>query len=376
VKLAEKYPGLAKESATGADIPAPWELGAHKDEVLKDFARIGSELHEALFGYASKSNDLAKLARSISMVGRDRDEVAVAQIDDDMGLPLPWGLLYDASAYDEALREQRRDVPDRYVHVPRNADQVDVSCFWGQRFAMYRTRFPRDPLDPEYADQSGGVRVTAVLNPTFGSSIVAEQWAALTGEALGTEDLKLLEEAKINDKQTLLNWIDAGESSHCDLLYFFCHASVPTRVGPGGYPTAVADAWRDTLIGLGEEHDRSASVSLEDLRNWHRRRPRRPLVFLNACGSAQADPLYGNPFVEHFLKDWECRALVGTDWTVPTAFADVFSRKVVAKLRHGDALIDALRSVSMEAFAGGNPYPLIYGLYGEPEVRFSRSSHE
>ena len=213
--------------------------------------------------------------------------------------------------------------------------------------------------------------MTAVLNPTFGSSVFGEQWAALTGRPRQAGSLRLLEEAQISDRQTLLNWVNHGESSHCDLLYFFCHASVPTRVGSGGYPTAVADPWEDALIGLGAEHDRSASVSLQDLRDWHRRRPRRPLVFFNACGSAQADPLYGNPFVEHFVRDWECRALVGTDWTVPTAFADVFSRKVVAKLRQGEALIDALRSVSMEAFAADNPYPLIYGLYGEPEVRFS-----
>jgi hypothetical protein len=126
-------------------------------------------------------------------------------------------------------------------------------------------------------------------------------------------------------------------------------------------------------LALGEKDDTSAIVTLKDLSDlWPEVRKRRPLVFVNACGSAQADPLYGNPFVEHFVRDWGSRALVGTDWTVPTDFADVFSRSVIARLRSGEALIDALRSTSREAFAAGNLYPLIYALYGEPELCFAR----
>ena len=168
--------------------------------------------------------------------------------------------------------------------------------------------------------------------------------------------------------------MEAGRRSQCDLLYLFCHASIPNRIGPGGYPTRSADPFEDSLIGLGLENDRDASVSLERLQEWEERRPRRPVVFFNGCGSGQADTLYGNPFVTHFVHDWECRAMVGTDWTVPTAFAHMFSVDVVTKLREGEALIDALSSAAEGFFAAGNPYPLIYGLYGEPDVVFGRTA--
>jgi hypothetical protein len=90
----------------------------------------------------------------------------------------------------------------------------------------------------------------------------------------------------------------------------------------------------------------------------------RPLVFLNACSSALSDSVYGAPFVDHFMRTWQGRALVGTEWSVPEAFADDFSRLIVAELRAKKTLIEALEAASEAAFEQGNLFPLIYTLYG------------
>ncbi len=300
------------------------------------------------------------------MVGRDPIDEVVMQVNDDVGIPLPWGLLYDARAFGQELRALGKECPERYRREPTSSEDVDVRCFWGYRFAMYRTRFPRTRQRDLFGPSE--TFVTAVLNPTFGSAVFQDQVEALTSPGSSPTTIDLVSEAQITKPDQFRDWISDGSQSYCDLLYFFCHASTPTRVGANGRPTKVADPFRETLLGLGLENATDMSVTLQDLQEWGEKRPRRPLVFLNACGSAQADPLYGNPFVDQFIRDWQCRALVGTDWTIPTAFAAVFSRDVISRLRTGRALIDALRSVSLDSFQAGNPYPLIYGLYGEPEI--------
>jgi hypothetical protein len=363
VALASRYPRSSAPSL-------PWSLEQYGDEVLLEFAKIGWDLHKALFGspYGSKSS--APLARSISMVGRSPEGDTTAQIDDRVGVPIPWGLLYDAQAYGAALKERGTPDFERYRKRPKVPTDVDQSCFWGYRFSIYRTLVDRDAPIWELGDFDGSAYVTAVLNPTFDDALIGGQKNALTGQE--GDQMSLTYEALISDRNALVSWVEAGDDSKCDLLYFFCHANMPTQYGEGGWQDAVSTKWMAELA-LGEKDDASAIVTLKDLSDlWPEVRKRRPLVFVNACGSAQADPLYGNPFVEHFVRDWGSRALVGTDWTVPTDFADVFSRSVVARLRSGEALIDALRSSSREAFAAGNLYPLIYALYGEPELCFAR----
>ena len=61
--------------------------------------------------------------------------------------------------------------------------------------------------------------------------------------------------------------------------------------------------------------DTAGTVTLAQIHEaWDRKRDRRPLVLLHACGSAQADLVYGAPFLKAFVKVWAARALLGTDW--------------------------------------------------------------
>ncbi|HET9443833.1 MAG TPA: CHAT domain-containing protein, partial [Acidimicrobiales bacterium] len=363
VKLAGRYP--AEPGPRGE-----FDLGEHEAEVRLTFARVGARLHDLVFGSPAADNPLTALradaARWISTVGRD-GEATLQVADDAIVLPVPWGLLYDAGAYAAALGEHGQAVPPNLRPRPEAADQVDERCFWGRRFALSRF-FPLPALSRPVVGGPDGVRVTPVLNCELGEPVVTNQRSLFAGGGgAGGGAATLVADDVIADPAALVAWAEAGDTRPSDVLYFFCHARSVAQFGPTGFPTGAADPG-DAALGLAAD-DTGESVTVARLREaWNRRRERRPLVLLNACGSTQADAVYGVPFVQAFMGTWQARALVGTDWTIPTRFADPFSRRVVEGLRRGLTVAAALRAASLEAFAQGNLYPLMYALYGQPSV--------
>jgi hypothetical protein len=355
----------------GEDHPGDggFSIGDLANEVLVTFAQIGWQLHELLFGLPASDGPTAEIGRAIATVGRDEGREAVLEIEDRIGLPIPWGIVYDARAY-AAARRAEGDPADLLPGYPKARADVDLSSFWGYRFANYRTIVQRpDVPSPQVGGPDRRVVVTAVVNPALEPAVVERQ-TALFPAGHATDDDALVVASLLHDRSSFLEWVEDGRASACDLLYCFCHARTPTEFGAAGFPAAAA--WdSESMLGLGAEQDANAAATLKDLRiAWGEPRQRRPVVMLHACGSAQNDAVYGAPFVRYFLKDWRGRALVGTDWAVPTHFADAFSRAVVEELRAGATLLAAMRAATHAAFEADNPYPLMYALYGQPNVHF------
>jgi hypothetical protein len=220
-----------------------------------------------------------------------------------------------------------------------------------------------------------GSQLTPVLNSHLERDVVAHQRSLFdnaTSPLAGRPDIPLHADPIIEDRTALLQWAGDGDAAPCDLLYFFCHARAPVQFGEAGFPAQAEDLWDGATIGFADD-DQNDSVTLQDIIHaWGQIRERQPLVFLNACATTQTDSIYGAPFVKHFFENWKARALVGTDWSVPTRFADVFSRRVLAALYRGQRLNVALREASDAAFAQGSPYPLMYALHGLSILQFSQ----
>ena len=97
---------------------------------------------------------------------------------------------------------------------------------------------------------------------------------------------------------------------------------------------------------------------------------RNPLVFMNACSSAQADSVYQSLFLSLFMGTWSARGFIGTDWKVPTLFADAFSRRVLRDfLLDGCPLGRAFAVASAEVIDAGNPFPMIYAIFARPDLQ-------
>lgn len=350
--LAERYPN-----------DDGFELGDAADEALLLFAECGARLHEAVFGAVmTDGQERDQVPMEFARRG-GRDARPVLVIDEgEAPLGVPWELLYDARARYAAAVVDGSEPDPRHRQLPKAAGDVDLERFWGVRFAVrrvHRTKGRLPGLDL-------GRRVAAMVNADFSDVVVKNQADALRRPSPLPPHQRLIVDPYPQSPADIARWMTDGDVE-CDVLHLFCHAESATSFTSGGFPER-AQVMDDSHFDFSDGED--GRVSLRDMRDA-RMRPMAtaPLVLLNACSSGAVDGVFGAPFVEHFLDRWRCRAVMATNWAVPTVFGDRFSRGVLEHLDAGASLAAAMDSTSAEAFAVGNPYPLIYTVFGQPGVR-------
>ncbi|MFD7909346.1 hypothetical protein ACFV30_01265 [Streptomyces sp. NPDC059752] len=107
---------------------------------------------------------------------------------------------------------------------------------------------------------------------------------------------------------TLSRFLAAPEPQPVSLLYFYCHCTSGTGRDPRlrfGPTNDAADVLRRVDMGSDPFADQ-------------------PVVFVNACGSNESDPLLVNQLMDVFL-DRKCRAYIGTEGRVPPGLAARFA---------------------------------------------------
>jgi hypothetical protein len=307
------------------------------------------------------------MAHAIALAGRRGDgQHDRLQIDAEP-TGIPWSILYDAKAYAHARKTRGEPVEPRHEARPARPEDVDLSSFWGYRFDIFHD-YSVDSFPSEVLGTTTPL-AQAVLNGSF-CEVSDRQKALFTAGGGALADLVQCNPV-LESAQDFLDWAKAGADQPCDLLYLFCHAWAPSEFLDSGLRSSAYNA-RESYLGLEQSAAtaKAGRVTIQQLEDASsEKRDRQPLVFLHACGSGENDATYGRPFVEHFLGTWLARALVGTEWTVPTDFADSYSREILAAFaRPGTAIVDALRQASDVAFAQGNVFPLIYALFGRNDL--------
>jgi hypothetical protein len=340
VALSEQY-GRAGDGDLSTAVP----------DALRAFAEIGVEIHQALFGRATTRGieALRRVAESIAQVHGDAAQRPLMTIDAER-LPLPWGLVYDRPLAD--------------------AGPVDPAGFWGQRFLIERIapavlgKVPGRSLCS--ADEPGPQLVACVnghLDEQQGVAAAAHQldfFGHLSEGALASRPL-------VKTRDEFQRWLvaDRGESR---LLYFFCHASSAHVMDDRFFNSAEAS---DAGTWLDLDADERQRIDIGWLAE-QRGAPLagQPLVFLNACSTAEGDREFQSPFLTQFIRDYDARGLIGSDWKMPTVFADAFSRRFLQRflLEPRASLGEAFTATSDEFMAAGNPFPLIYAVYGRSDI--------
>ncbi|HEX3475909.1 MAG TPA: caspase family protein [Kofleriaceae bacterium] len=370
VALSRQY----RSAQTSEDDPFAGLRPADDGEALLAVARIGRELHGLLFGdpYIAPA-DLTRVANVIREHGRDTTTAPRMQVDAET-VPFPWGIVYDA------------DGP-----LDRVTD-VTVSGFWGRRFVIDRTvaavleRLPPATLDGQilpclnpHLDTEENLKVVASQRSFFGAIRrpavrpaveSAEQlcdFLRAEGRGNGEPDDKLSRD---------------GDSSHNEtecsptILYFFCHARAAHEVSDQLFQNpAPADEQATLLLDAKDSHRELSVCQLKDIRKAPLKA--QPLVFLNACSSAEADQYYQSQFLTLFVARWKARTFIGSDWKIPTEFADAFARRALQRFLGCGCdpalpklpLGAAFHTTAVEVLELKNPFPLIYALYGRPELQ-------
>jgi hypothetical protein len=145
----------------------------------------------------------------------------------------------------------------------------------------------------------------------------------------------------------------ADQATPDQITYFYCHA-VSKGLNEGG-PRA------STLqLGTGQ------SVTLKD---FMLRAPNdirlasAPLIFLNACESAELSPLFYNGFMPYFV-DKGARGMIGTECPVPALFAADWAKNFFDRFLKGQSLGQVFLDLRREYFFNrNNILGLLYAVY-------------
>ena len=109
-------------------------------------------------------------------------------------------------------------------------------------------------------------------------------------------------------KEELRNFLSDPTPRPVGLMYFYCQCAT----GSGA----------DPVLRFGSTNGSDDVLEMIDLGT--RKLLDQPLIFANACGTAAGDPYTPNQLEQLFFRR-KCRAFIGTECRVPTAFAARFA---------------------------------------------------
>jgi len=283
-------------------------------------------------------------------------------------LSVPWALVYTIPIYQTNIQQvplcplvanwdgrsplvsgQPLSCPQAGT-VPHTSDLLCPFGFLGYRFDIEQLNSTEQPVLSISAPPGSSVVVAETTYQVDKKALqdhiatIAKTVARLNG--VGTDEAK--------DKSHLKDLI----SRDLPLVYFYCHGDRPDPDRP------------DTFLGIGNnEH-----VSPQDFSGWVReayftRQLRvwnriRPLVFINACHSAEIDPQALFNYIDVFVGGGNAAGVIGTEVKVsqPLAmeFASIFFDQLLAP---GATVATALRRARLDFLAKGNVFGLNYTPY-------------
>jgi hypothetical protein len=158
------------------------------------------------------------------------------------------------------------------------------------------------------------------------------------------------------------------------LLYFFCHH----KKAGGAWTWRGYRNYEDTrMIIQGEDAQAdAATISLSEMSDMEQIKDFQfpPVVFFNACESAQVD--IGDPtsFMLYFINVLKAYAFIGTEADIPGAFAHPFGIRFVEKFLKAHPIGEILYTARRDfAKRYNNPFGLYYTLYGNGNVQLAQA---
>ncbi len=317
---------------TGIDIPP--EVNR---VVLQRLAKAGFRLYQRIF-YGPAADAQANLLgdRLRQMARRERLKIQIFS----QQFMLPWGILYVADEYDP--------------------DNIDPEMFLGLKHIVEHI-----PLQPgmQVTDTTIDSRpalvvslnVNADIDQQMGAPLIADQrryWDTIS-QGGGVQVI-----ARASQDQVIQALADTSTSDQ--ILYFYCHA-VSKSLAEGGGPDA------STLVLSGSQR-----LTLEDLHLFaptKKSLPGAPLVFINACESAELSPLFYDGFVPYFMAKG-ARGVVGTECETPALFAAEWARCFFDQFLAGEPLGQIFLNLRQEFYhEHNNLLGLLYALYVDGDTR-------
>jgi hypothetical protein len=309
------------------DIPKP-----DQEFALQTMARAGALLFQHVFSPAGARSDSTTMGEFIRQMASDRSQRLKLQIVAER-TPLPWGLLYigDASA----------------------GAQLDWDNFLGMRhiieqIPLQNTLAVSNCMMPSKPDFALSVNFNSRIDEQMQDNYVGRQRSFWTTTTTARKRVRMTD--RDTRKQVVRALADAATDDQ--IVYFYCHAASP-GLSAGG-PDASSLVLSDASITLGDlKLDAPASTQLRG----------KPLVFINACESANLSPAFYDGFVPYFM-DKGARGVVGTECKTPALFAVEWAQRFFTRFLDGESLGECFLGLRREFLEKHcNPLGLLYAVY-------------
>ena len=304
---------------------------------LQRLAKAGFRLYQRIF-YGPAADAQANLLgdRLRAMAQQEKLKIQIFS----QQFMLPWGILYMADEYD-----------------PNN---VNPELFLG--FKHIIEHIPLQPgmqvIDGKIDSRAGlrvSLNVNADIDQQMGVPMIANQvdyWSKVAQRSGAQVTVR-----KTGDDVTQAL---ASPSTPDQILYFYCHA-VSKSLAEGGGPDA------STLVLSG-----NGRLTLEDLNLSAPPRkilPGAPLVFINACESAELSPLFYDGFVPYFMAKG-ARGVIGTECETPALFAAEWAKRFFDHFLAGQPLGQTFLDLRREFYyQHNNLMGLLYALYCDGDTQ-------
>ncbi|HEX4233645.1 MAG TPA: CHAT domain-containing protein [Caldimonas sp.] len=312
---------------------------ADRDAALTTMARAGALLFQKIFFGPGAGADSKSVGTYLREAASDPTRRLKLQIVAESA-PIPWGLLYVGDAAAGAKLDW-----DQFVGMRHIVEEIPLQT----TLAVADSAIASEP------QLAVSVNVNAGIDAQLGITVVADQETYWTTTKTKRPRLGLISRDKRDDIVRAL----ADASTDDQIVYFYCHAVSVGLDGPGG-PDASTLELTDAKISLAElALDAPTSTPLRG----------KPLVFLNACESAELSPAFYDGFVPYFMAKG-ARGVVGTQCQTPALFAATWAERFFDRFLGGDPLGEVFLDLRREFLQShGNPLGLLYAVHCDGDTR-------
>ena len=312
---------------------------ADRGFALTTMARAGALLFQKVFFGPAAGDDSKRIGGFLRSLATDPGKRLQLQVVAETA-PIPWALLYMGDASTGATLDWDLFLGMRHVieEIPLQTSMAVVDGAIGSDPRLAVSVNVNSGIDA----QLGGTFV-ADTNAYWATAQTARKRVGVTSRTTRADVMRALADAATDDQ----------------ILYFYCHAESAGLDDPGG-PDASSLVLSDARITLADLNlDAPTTTTLRG----------KPLVFINACESAELSPAFYDGFVPYFMAKG-ARGVVGTQCKTPALFAAEWAHRFFDRFLDGADLGEtflALRREFLEQH--GNPLGLLYAVHCDGDTR-------
>jgi hypothetical protein len=320
---------------TQLDIPP-----ADRDAALTLLAKEGFRLYQKIFYHPAGGSDARRLGDWLRHQATGTDEVLNIQLL-TRNFPVPWGLLYIDDEWKPSATDWRR-----FLGMSHVIEQIPLQT---------TMTTPNGIIDSGSAGLSVSVNFNESIDEQMHADFVARQRLYWGSAADFQPPVTVVSRTK---RDELVEALKDGATPD-QILYIFCHAVAAGLTGDG--PDA------SSLVLSGDERLTLGDLNLEAPTTVQLNGS--PLVFINACESAELSPMFYDGFVPYFMAKG-ARGVIGTECKTPALFAAEWAKAFFDRFLDGGSLGQTVLGIRREFFEQhGNPLGLIYGVHCDGDTR-------